>query len=79
MSINALTTTLVTGRRSRVRGSALARPLARLRSSEPVNARGIAQLRQLLSDSNGPCYRRTQPQALTLALEEVSRWLDVDD
>jgi hypothetical protein len=51
----------------------------RLRSAEPVNARGIAQLSRLLSDGGGPCYVPARPEALTLALQQVSRWLDVDD
>ena len=52
---------------------------SRLRSAEPVNARGVAQLSRLLSDGGGPCYVRVHPEALTLALQQVSRWLDVDD
>ena len=52
---------------------------SRLRSGTPVDARGIAQLSELLSDGAGPCYRRIHPEALTRALERVSRALDVDD
>jgi hypothetical protein len=52
---------------------------SRLRSAEPVNARGIAQLSRLLSDGGGPCYVPAHPEALTLALQQVSEWLDVDD
>jgi hypothetical protein len=52
---------------------------SRLRSGAPVDARGVAQLSELLSDGAGPCYRRIHPEALTRALERVSRALDVDD
>jgi len=52
---------------------------SRLRSGAPVDARGVAQLSELLSDGGGPFYRRIHPQALTRALERVSRALDVDD
>jgi hypothetical protein len=50
---------------------------ARLRDSAPIGARGVAALRGLLTDGNGPCYVRSHPAALTDALREVSRWLDV--
>jgi hypothetical protein len=52
---------------------------SRLRSGEPVNAHGVARLRELLSDGAGPCYLRATPDALTLALQSVCRVLDVDD
>ena len=48
-----------------------------LRSAEPIDARGVAKLRALLSDGSGPCYKRSCPSALTDALQEVSRWLGV--
>ncbi|MBV9047787.1 MAG: hypothetical protein JOY58_05940 [Solirubrobacterales bacterium] len=48
----------------------------RLRSRRPVAARGVAELRALLSDGAGPCYVSSDPQALTRALEAVSRWMD---
>jgi hypothetical protein len=48
-----------------------------LRSAEPIDARGVAKLRALLSDGDGPCYRRSHPDALTDSLREVSRWLGV--
>lgn len=50
---------------------------ARLRSGAPVDARGIARLCALLSDGAGPCYARSDPGALSGALETVSEWLDV--
>ncbi len=50
---------------------------ARLRSAEPVNARGVAMLRALLADGGGPCFLRSRADALTEALREVSRWLSV--
>jgi hypothetical protein len=59
-----------------------ARPLllgiaGRLRSGGPVDARGIARLRRLLSDGNGPCYVKIQGNALNNALQEISQWLAV--
>jgi hypothetical protein len=52
---------------------------SRLRSTCPVDARGIAAIRRLLSDGGGPCYTRIHPGALTIALEEAAQWLDVTD
>ena len=52
---------------------------SRLRSNEPVDVRGITQLRELLSDGAGPCFMLLYPEALTVALQEASRWLDVED
>ena len=52
---------------------------SRLRSRAPVDARGVARLRALLSDGAGPCYSRGDPVALTVALETISQWLDVQD
>jgi hypothetical protein len=49
----------------------------RLRSADPIDARGIARLRILLSDGNGPCYVRIRRNALTDALQEISQWLAV--
>jgi hypothetical protein len=50
---------------------------SRLRSGEPVDAGGVARLRALLSDGAGPCYARSQPDALALALQTVSASLNV--
>jgi len=50
---------------------------ARLRSGEPLDARGIAKLRTLLSDLTGACYVPSRPDALAVALSEVSRSLDI--
>jgi len=50
---------------------------ARLRTAEPVDARGIAMLRAVLGDGGGPCYVRSHPGALTGRLQEVSRCLRV--
>jgi hypothetical protein len=52
---------------------------SRLRSSAPVDARGVAQLRAVLGDGTGPCYVRSRPDTLTIALQNVSRSLDVLD
>ena len=50
---------------------------SRLRSPEPVDVRGVAQLRELLSDGASPCFVRLYPEALTVALQEAALWLDV--
>jgi hypothetical protein len=50
---------------------------ARLRTAEPVDARGVAILRAVLGDGGGPCYARSHPAALTVRLQEVSRCLRV--
>jgi hypothetical protein len=52
---------------------------SRLRSRAPVDARGVTRLRALLSDGAGPCSSRADPVALTVALETISQWLDVQD
>jgi hypothetical protein len=49
---------------------------ARLRSREPVDPRGVASLKKLLSDRSGPCYLRRGPDALTLALHDILESLD---
>ena len=49
----------------------------RLRSGDPIDARGIARLNILLSDGSGPCYVRIRRNALTDALQEISQWLTV--
>lgn len=46
----------------------------RLRTPEPVDARGMAGLRALL---NSPIYIHSRPGALLAALQAVSEWLDV--
>ena len=52
---------------------------ARLRSGIPVDARGMARLRELLSDGSGPCYARVSPDALRAELQAVADVLDVQD
>ena len=51
---------------------------SRLRSDEPLDAVGIARLKTLLRDLAGPCYVRSQPDALTIALQDISNALRVD-
>ncbi len=58
-----------------------ARPLllmlaARLRASDPVDPRGVAALKNLLSDGNSPVYTRGDPETLARALQRIERWLD---
>jgi hypothetical protein len=50
---------------------------ARLRSAEPLDVRGIARLRTFLSDPTGPFYTPAQADALTVALHDTIRLLDV--
>jgi hypothetical protein len=52
---------------------------SRLRSGEPIEARGIALLTTLLSDGAGPCYTPARPGALATALQALPRALDVQD
>jgi hypothetical protein len=56
---------------------ALLNVAGRLRSADPIDARGIARLKILLSDGSGPCYVRIRCSALTDALQEISQWLAV--
>jgi hypothetical protein len=58
---------------------AILRTAARLRSDAPIDARGVARIRALLSDGAGPCYVPSTPQALTAALETAERWLQAPD
>jgi hypothetical protein len=50
---------------------------ARLRSAEPLEARGIAYLRTFLSDPTGSFYTPVQADSLAVALHETIRLLDV--
>ena len=50
---------------------------ARLRSAEPLDPRGIACLRTLLSDPAGPFCTPGPDGALTLALRDVSELLEL--
>jgi hypothetical protein len=52
---------------------------AELRSDRPVEPRGLAAIRVLLSDGSSPVYTRGDPEALKLRLETVASWLEVDD
>jgi hypothetical protein len=53
---------------------------ARLRASAPVDARGMAWLRLVLTDGTGPCYTPSgRPDALAVELQTVDRWLDAAD
>ena len=62
----------------RTRGAAQAHRLAsRLRGSAPVEARGIAALKDLLTDRGGPVYTPGDPNTLERKLELIDQWLDV--
>ena len=49
---------------------------ARLRDGTPVEARGVANLKLLLTDGAGPCYVRSHPHALAEPLRRIAGWLD---
>jgi hypothetical protein len=51
---------------------------SRLRSDEPLDPLGIARLKTLLRDVSGPCYVPSRPDALTIALQDISKALHVD-
>lgn len=51
---------------------------SRLRSHEPLDAVGIARLKTLLRDVSGPCYVPSRPDALTIALQDISNALRVN-
>lgn len=48
----------------------------RLRAPEPVTARGVAQLRELLIDGAGPLYRCSEPGALGSRLRAAAAALE---
>jgi hypothetical protein len=50
----------------------IASTVSRLRSEEPVDARAVARLKLLVGDRSGPCYQRSQPDALAAVLREIS-------
>jgi hypothetical protein len=52
---------------------------SQLGSRAPVDACGVARLQELLSDGGGPCYVCMYPDALMIALQDVSRWMEVND
>jgi hypothetical protein len=61
-----------------------ARPLiltlaSRLRGSAPVDPRGIAALKDLLTDGGGPVYSPGDPNTVKRQLEVIDQWLDVHD
>jgi hypothetical protein len=49
----------------------------RLRTAEPVDARGVTMMRAILADGGGPCYVRSHSATLTVRLKAVSRCLRV--
>jgi hypothetical protein len=51
---------------------------SRLHSAEPLDPRAMAQLKTLLSERTGPCYAPSEPDALKVALEELSASLTVE-
>ncbi len=52
---------------------------SRLRSTAPIESRGVARLGELLSDSAGPFYVPANRSALSIELEQIDRLLDVPD
>jgi hypothetical protein len=58
-----------------------ARPLlltvaARLRAGEPVDPRGVAALRNLLTDGTSSVYTCGDPETLAYALHRIEWWLE---
>ena len=49
---------------------------SRLLSREPLAALGIARLATLLRNHRGPVYTEGEPDALTVALRDISELLD---
>jgi hypothetical protein len=45
----------------------------------PVDPRGVAALKDLLSDGTGPCYMHGHPDTLKLRLQAIDQLLDVPD
>ncbi|HEY2651674.1 MAG TPA: hypothetical protein VGI50_07125 [Solirubrobacteraceae bacterium] len=61
-----------------------ARPLiltlaSRLRGNAPVGARGMAALKDLLTDAAGPIYTHGHPETVKRRLQTIDQWLDVQD
>lgn len=52
---------------------------SRLRGNAPLDPRGIAALKDLLSDGAGPCYTPGHPDTLKLRLQAIDYSLDVPD
>jgi hypothetical protein len=50
-----------------------------LRGNGPVAPRGIAALKNLLTDGAGPVYTHGDPETLRRRLAAIDRWLDVPD
>lgn len=58
-----------------------ARPLlltlaSRLRGAAPVHPRGVAALKDLVTDGGGPIYMHGDPDALKIYLETIELWMD---
>jgi hypothetical protein len=51
----------------------------RLRSDSPVAPAGVIRLRELLCDGAGPVYTPGREEALSAALANAARWLDVGE
>jgi hypothetical protein len=52
---------------------------SRLRGNTPVAARGMAALKNLLTDGGGPVYTRGNPDELKDCLQAVEEWLHAQD
>jgi hypothetical protein len=60
----------------RENGEAIDALVARLTAPEPVSARGMILVRQLLDDPSGPLYERSRAPGLGVRLVELRRALD---
>jgi hypothetical protein len=52
---------------------------SRLRDGAPLDPRGVARLKAVITNGAGPCYTRSHVDALNDALVPVSQWLDAPD
>jgi hypothetical protein len=76
--LNPLTPGVPFCRRKILTSAQLLEELAdRLTSAGPVDARGVAQIRVLLTDSHGPVYERPGADDLEPALREAMKALEV--
>ncbi len=51
---------------------------AKLRGAAPVDPRGVAALKQLLTDGGSSLYAQWGPGTLIGNLERIDGWLDAD-
>ncbi len=52
---------------------------SRLRANAPVDPRGIAALKDLLTDGAGPVFTHGDPNTLKRRMQAIDEWLHVQD